>query len=82
MTAIQMMEADERVQLGLMGEDLSRMINLQSRQVGIAEEIRQIQVDSYLALVAIKENTDTNTNGVKTILETVQSMDRTLRDKL
>ena len=78
-TALRISSEVRNERLSLMSANLDEMLRRQMLATTLAEDIRTIQVDSYLALVAIKNNTEGNLNAVLGIADNVSRIEKATR---
>ena len=79
MTALRLSSEVRNQTLSLIGANIEEMLRSQMNTTRFAEDIRNIQVDSFLALQAIRDNTAGNYAAVRGIAETVSNIEKRTR---
>lgn len=78
-TALRISSEVRNQTLSLIGANIEEMLRSQLNSTRFAEDIRNIQVDSFLALQAIRDNTAGNYATVRGIAETVSNIEKRTR---
>ena len=78
-TALRLSSEVRNERLSLMSANIDEMLHQQMVATTLAEDIRNIQVDSYLALVAIRDNTAGNLVVVREIADYVAKIEKSTR---
>ena len=78
-TALRLSSEVRNERLSLMSATVDEMLRQQLQSTTLAEDIRNIAVDSYLALKAIRDNTEGNLTAVRGIAEDVSRIEKATR---
>ena len=79
-TALRLSSEVRNQHLSVMSENLSEILLSQLRATTIAEDIRRIQADAYLAILAIRNNTADGVTELKVIRSLAEQIERKTRE--